>query len=93
MTLCPVWVLSRSYQRLERVLIPTRYLLQERTYLRHQTSCSVFLVKTSYSAMLQADQQSLDLVQVKAYDIWAFVTSKAFHSGEQRMFIAVKTCL
>ena len=29
----------------------------------------------------QADQQALDLVQVKAHDIRAFATSKAFYSG------------
>ena len=29
----------------------------------------------------QADQQALDLVQVKAHDIRAFVASKAFYSG------------
>ena len=29
----------------------------------------------------QADQQSLDLVQVKAHDIRAFAASKAFHGG------------
>ena len=29
----------------------------------------------------QADQQALDLVQVKAHDIRAFTASKAFYSG------------
>ena len=29
----------------------------------------------------QADQQSLDLVQVKAHDIRAFAASKAFYGG------------
>ena len=29
----------------------------------------------------QADQQSLDLVQVKAHDIWAFAASKAIYGG------------
>ena len=29
----------------------------------------------------QADQQALDLVQVKAHDIWAFAASKVFYGG------------
>ena len=48
-TLCPVSsgteVLFGSTQRPERVLIPTLYFLQERTYLRLQTHYSLFLVK------------------------------------------------
>ena len=30
---------------------------------------------------IQADQQALDLVQVKAHDIRAFIASKAFYVG------------
>ena len=33
------------------------------------------------STLKQADQQALDLVQVKAHDIRAFVASKAFYGG------------
>ena len=39
------------------------------------------MVKTSYATLLQTDQQSLDLVQVKAHDIRPFAASKAFYGG------------
>ena len=75
--LCPVCA-----QRPERVLIPTLYFLQERTYLRHQAHYALFLVKTTILLCYkQANQQSLDLVQVKAHDIRAFAMSKAFYGG------------
>ena len=54
-TLCPVRaleVLFRSNQRPERVSIPPFRLLQERTYLRHQTRYSLFLVETNHSTLL-----------------------------------------
>ena len=72
--------------------ICTFYFLKERTYLKHQTCCSLFLVKTKYPTMLkQADQQSLDLVQVKADDIRAFAASKVFYGGIF-VFQIMQTC-
>ena len=74
-------VLPGSNQRPETVLIPSFYFVQERLYLRCQTCYSLFLVKTSILLYYkQADQQSLDFVQVKAHDIRAFEASKAFSS-------------
>ena len=64
-------VLFGSNQRPKRVLIPSFHLLQERTYLRHQTRYTLFLAKTNYPT----------LVQVKAHDIRAFAASKAFYGG------------
>ena len=75
-------VLFGSNQRPERVLFPLFHLLQERTHLRHQTHYSFFLVETTILLCYkQADQQALDLVQVKAHDIRAFAASKAFYGG------------
>ena len=75
-------VLFGSNQRLKRVSIPLLYLLQERTYLRHKTRyTSVWLKQTILLCYKQADQQALDLVQVKAHDIRAFAASKAFYVG------------
>ena len=45
-TLCRV--LLGLNQRQKRFSIPPFYLLQERTYLRHQTCYTLFLVKTNY---------------------------------------------
>ena len=73
-------VLFGSNQRPESVSITPFHLLQERSYLRHQTRYSLFLVETDHSTLFkQADQQALDLVQVKAHDIRAFAASKAFY--------------
>ena len=83
-TLCPVRalrVLFGSNQRPERVSIPPFHLLQERTYLRHQTRYSSWLKQTILLCYKQADQQTLDLVQVKAHDIGAFAASEAFYGG------------
>ena len=75
-------VLSGPNQRPERVSFPPFYLLQERTYLRHQTRFSLFLVETNHPTLLQTSRPTtLDLVQVKAHDIQAFAASKAFYSG------------
>ena len=62
-------VLSGPNQGPKRFPVPPFHFLQERTYINHQTRYS------------QADQQALDLVQVKAHDIRAFAASKAFYSG------------
>ena len=45
-------VLFGLNQRPERVSIPPFHLLQERTYLRHQTHYSLFLVETDHSTLL-----------------------------------------
>ena len=45
-------VLFGSDQRPERVSVPPFHLLQERTYLRHQTRYSLFLVETNHSTLL-----------------------------------------
>ena len=75
-------VLLGSNQRPERVLIPTLHFFQERIHLRHQTRYALFLVETNHPICYkQADQQALDLVQVKAHDIRAFAASKAFTMG------------
>ena len=74
-------VLSGPNQRPERVSFSPFDLLQERTYLRYQTRYSLFLFQTILLCYKQADQQALDLVQVKAHDIRAFAASKAFYGG------------
>ena len=48
--------------------------------IRPATLCS-WLKQTILLCYKQVDQQALDLVQVKAHDIWAFVASKAFYGG------------
>ena len=45
------------------------------------TTLSSWLKQTILLCYKQADQQALDLVQVKAHDIWAFAASKAFYGG------------
>ena len=45
-------VLFGPNQRPERVSIPPFHLLQERTYRRHQTCYSLFLVETNHSTLL-----------------------------------------
>ena len=42
---------------------------------------SSWLKQTILLCYKQADQQALDLVQVKAHDIRAFAASKAFYGG------------
>ena len=75
-------VLFGSNQRPERVSMPPFHLLQERTHRRHQTNTlSSWLKQTILPCYKQADQQALDLVQVKVYDIRAFAAFKAFYSG------------
>ena len=73
-------VLFGSNQRPKRVLVPSLYLLQERTYLRPATLSS-WLKQTILLCYKQADQQALDLVQVKLHDIRAFAASKVFYGG------------
>ena len=45
------------------------------------TTLSSWLKQTILLCYKQADQQALDLVQVKAHDIRAFAASKAFYGG------------
>ena len=73
-------VLSGPNQRPKRVSFPPFHLLQERTDIRPATLSS-WLKQTILLCYKQADQQALDLVQVKAHDIRAFAASKAFYSG------------
>ena len=70
-------VLSGSNQRPERVWISTPSFLQERTDIR-PTTLSSWLKQTILLCYKQADQQFLDLVEVKAHD---FAASKAFYGG------------
>ena len=84
-TLCPVQAL-RYYLDRTKDLRGSRsllfYFLHKRSYLRHHTYYSLLLVITTILlSYKQANQQSLDLVQVKAHGIGAFVASKAFYSG------------
>ena len=60
--------------------VPPFHFLQERTYIRPATLSS-WLKQTILLCYKQADQQTLDLVQVKAHDIRAFAASKAFYGG------------
>ena len=73
-------VLFGLNQRPKRILIPSFYLPYERTYVRPATLSS-WLKQTIQLCYKQADQQTLDLVQVKAHDIRAFAASKPFTVG------------
>ena len=73
-------VSSGSYQRPKRVLIPTFHFLQQRTDVRPATLSS-WLKQTILLCCKQADQQALDMGQVKVHDIRAFAASKAFYGG------------
>ena len=75
-------VLSGPNQRPERVSFPPFYLLQEgHTSDIRPATLSSWLKQTILLCYKQADQQALDLVQVKAHDIRAFAASKAFYGG------------
>ena len=67
-------------QRSEMVLIPTLYFLQERTCIRLATLSS-WSKQTILLYYKQANQQSLDLIEVRTHDIRAFAVSEAFYSG------------
>ena len=84
-TLCPV-------RALRHYLDPTKDLRGSRSLLfisfkKGHTSdirpatLSSWLKQTILLSYKQADQQALDLVQVKAHDIRAFAASKAFYGG------------
>ena len=84
-TLCPVWAL-RYYLDQTKDLRGSRSLLFI-SYKKGHTSdirpatLSSWLKQTILLCYKQADQQALDLVQVKAHDIRAFAASKAFYGG------------
>ena len=75
-------VLSGLNQRLKRVLIPT-FISFKKGHISdiRPTTLSSWLKQTILLYYKQAEQQSLDLVQVTAHDITAFVASKAFYGG------------
>ena len=84
-TLCPVRAL-RFYLDRTKDLRGSRSLLFI-TFKKGHTSdirpatLSSWLKQTILLCYKQADQQALDLVQVKAHDIRAFAASKAFYGG------------
>ena len=74
-------VLFGSNQRPKRVSIPTLYFLQKDIPQTSTATLSSWLKQTILLCYKQADQQYLDLVQVKAHDIRAFAASKTFYGG------------
>ena len=84
-TLCPVLSL-RYYLDRTKDLRGSRSLLSISFKKGHTSdirpaTLSSWLKQTILLCFKQADQQALDLVQVKAYDIRAFAASKAFYGG------------
>ena len=84
-TLCPVWAL-RYYLDRTKDLRGSRSLLfisfkKGHTSDIRPATLSSWLKQTVLLCYKQADQQALDLVQVKAHDIRAFMASKAFYGG------------
>ena len=84
-SLCPVRAL-RYYLNRTKDLRGNRSLLFISFKKGHSTdirpaTLSSWLKQTMLLCYKQADQQALDLVQVKAYDIRAFAASKAFYGG------------
>ena len=84
-TLCPVRAL-RFYLNRTKDLRGSRSLLfisfkKGHTSDIRPATLSSWLKQTILLCYKQADQQALDLVQVKAHDIRAFAASKAFYGG------------
>ena len=84
-TLCPVRAL-RYYLDRTKDLRGSRSLLfisfkKGHTSDNRPATLSSWLKETILLCYKQADQQALDLVQVKAHDIRAFAASKAFYGG------------
>ena len=84
-TLCPIRAL-RYYLDRTKVLRGSRSLLfisfkKGHTSDIRPVTLSSWLKETILPYYKQADQQALDLVQVKAHDIRAFAASKAFYGG------------
>ena len=78
-TLCPVRAL-RYYLDRTKDLRGSRSLLFISFKKGHTSYIRPFYKQTILLCYKQADQQSLDLVEVKAHDIRAFAASKAFYS-------------
>ena len=78
-TLCPVRAL-RYYLDRTKDLRVSIFKKGHTSDIRPATLSS-WLKQTILLCYKQADQQALDLVQVKAYDIRAFAASKAFYGG------------
>ena len=84
-TLCPVWALRyyldrTKYLRGSRSLLFISFKKGHTSDIRSATLSS-WLKQTILLCYKQADQQALDLVQVKAHDIRAFAASKTFYGG------------
>ena len=84
-TLCPVRT-QRYYMDRTKDLRASRSLLfisfkKGHTSDIRRAALSSWLKQTILLCYKQADQQVLDLVQVKAHDIRAFAASKAFYGG------------
>ena len=94
-TLCPVRAL-RYYLDRTKDLRGSRSLLFISFKKRHTSdirpaTLSSWLKQTILLCYKQADQQALDLVQVKAHDIRAFAASKAFY-GEISVDQIMQAC-
>ena len=84
-TLCPVQALRYYLDRTKdlrgyRSLLFISFKKGQTSDIRSATLSS-WLKQTILLCYKQADQQALDLVQVKAHDIRAFAASKAFYGG------------
>ena len=78
-TLCSVQALRYYLDRTKDLFFIS--LKKEHTSDIRPTTLSSWLKQTILLCYKPANQQALNLVQVKAYDIRAFATSKAFYSG------------
>ena len=78
-TLCPVWAL-RYYLDRTKDLLFISFKKGHTSDIRPATLSS-WLKQTILLCYKQADQQALDLIQVKAHDVRAFAASKAFYGG------------
>ena len=61
--------------------VPLHSFKKGHTSVIRPATLSSWLKQTILLCYKQADQQALDLVQVKAHDIRAFAASKAFYGG------------
>ena len=84
-TLCPVRALRYYLDRTKDLRGSRSHLFisfkKGHTSDIRPATLSSWLKQTILLCYKQADQQALDLVQVKAHDIRAFVASKAFYGG------------
>ena len=81
----PVWTLRYYLDRTKdlRGSRPLLFISFKKTHTSdiRPTTLSSWLKQTILVCYKQADQQALDLVQVKVHDITAFAASKAFYGG------------